>query len=688
MSHLTAAGMGFPLGGAMKSTLRLVRRLSIKTKLIFSYLVILAVGNLGVSLVGSSIVSSTIMRQAQRTAEQNLATARTIYQEELQKLQRAMELAAMGTTIQEALRTSNPEAVRSYLEGIRTREGFDFLTLTDELGRALVRSTPSDRLGGPASDMRVVRAALSGEPAAGTEILPPDLLAREDPSLPARARIRIVPTPRARPSEAIEEASGMALVAAAPVWDGDRCLGALYGGILLNRNLAIVDRIWEVLYQGEFYRGQKVGTVTVFQGDTRVATTVETAEGTRALGTRVSEEVRNAVLDRGEAWNDRAFVVRDWYISSYETIRDYEGDIVGILYVGILEKRYTAIRDRVILSFFVFASIGFVLIIAVTYGMIRNVTRPLTEIAGAARHIAAGDFDQRVDSEESGEIGLLADSFNTMASSLRQMKSDLEGWGHTLEQKVEERTRELINMQARVAQSERLASVGMLAAGVAHEINNPLGGVLALTALTLEDLPEDDPNRPNLEEVVNQAERCKEIVRGLLDFSRQSEVSAEPVHLNMVLEETLDLVRKQAAFFNVELVRAYESGLPPVMANKSELQQVFLNIVMNGAQAMGERGGTLTVATRRTADGYAEVAVSDTGHGIPADHVEHIFDPFFTTKPGGRGTGLGLSIAYGIVTRHRGTISVESHPGRGSTFTIRLPCAPTFAGPAYERSST
>jgi two-component system, NtrC family, sensor kinase len=223
-----------------------------------------------------------------------------------------------------------------------------------------------------------------------------------------------------------------------------------------------------------------------------------------------------------------------------------------------------------------------------------------------------------------------------------------------------------------VAQSERLASLGMLSAGVAHEVNNPLGGILALTSLTLEDLPPGDTNRENLEEVIRQTQRCRDIVRRLLEFSRQTRRNTEPVDLNQVLLATLALVARQASFFNIQVVQDIDPNLPEVMADASQFQQVFMNILVNAAQAMDERG-TITLTTR--CRGAVEVAIADTGKGIPPEQIDKIFDPFFTTKESGQGTGLGLSITYGIVTTHGGTIEVASEPGKGSVFTIRMPAA-------------
>jgi two-component system NtrC family sensor kinase len=644
------------------------RKLSLKARLIWSYLVILGTGGLATSLVGSWIVSSTIMMQARRAVDHDFATARTVYEQQLQALKLSAEFAAAGTTVQHYFVGGDPGSLSAYLERIRQDAGFDFLNLTDRKGRVVFRVSQSGSTQYDASSVSVVRAALSGKVAAATETLPAGLLANEDPGLRARLSLG---------AGANDQGAGMALVVAAPVGDSSAGpVGALYGGILLNGNFGIVDRVWELLFRGDRFKDVDRGSVTIFQKDVRVSTNVRTTAGDRAVGTRAPSEVREAVLNRGELWRGRAFVVKDWYMSEYAPIRNYAGEVIGMLSVGILENTYTAIRNRVILSFFGIATLGFLLILGITYYMIHNITRPIGEMVSATRNIIAGRFDQEVRANSPGEIALLAESFNAMLKSLRQMKGDLEEWGRTLEEKVKQRTEELVAMQARVAQSERLASLGMLAAGVAHEVNNPLGGILALTGLTVEDMPKDDPNRENLVEVIRQTERCRDIVKGLLEFSRQSKGNREPIDLNRVLEDTLSLVGKQALFFNINVVCQFEPELPPVVADRSQIQQVFINILMNAVQAMNERG-TITIVTRHhSSDHSAEVAISDTGQGVPPEQIDRIFDPFFTTKESGHGTGLGLSIAYGIVTTHGGNISVQSEVGKGSTFSIRMPAEP------------
>ncbi|NWF84042.1 MAG: cache domain-containing protein [Bryobacteraceae bacterium] len=647
---------------------------SIKGRLILSYLVILLIGGLATSLVGSYIVSSTILMQVFRMADNTLATARNVYDQKLAAMQQAVHIGASGTTIPQRLQPSGAGPLRDYLLLIRRDAGFDFLNLTGPDGRVTVRSLRAGPAGDDVSGISVVKAALSGKVAASTEILSGEMLSSEDPALGGRARMRLESAPDAPGTPAREETCGMVLVAAAPVRDSRGAVaGVLYGGILLNRNFDIVDRVYDLIFKERDSQSRHSGNVSIFQGRHRIATTVATSNGGRALGTAVYSEVVPAVLHRGEEWRGRALVVDGWHISRYAPIRNLEGKPVGVLSAGLLESTYTETRNRVILSFFGLAMIGFFFIIGITYYMISNITRPIGEMVAATRSIAAGRFDQEVATSAHGEIELLANSFNTMLKSLRQMKADLEEWGRTLEQKVRDRTEELVAMQARVAHSERLASVGMLAAGVAHEINNPLGAILSLTALTLEDIPPGDPNRENLEEVVKQSERCRGIVKGLLDFSRQSKVSTELIQLNGIIEETLLLISKQSLFFNINVVKHLDPGLPPVTSDAAQFQQVFMNIFVNAAQAMKERG-TLTIVTQHKAgEGVAEVRVTDTGHGIPPEQVDLIFYPFFTTKESSHGTGLGLSIAYGIVSSHGGTIDVHSEVGKGTTFIIRMP---------------
>ena len=308
-----------------------------------------------------------------------------------------------------------------------------------------------------------------------------------------------------------------------------------------------------------------------------------------------------------------------------------------------------------------------------------RVLRPVEALLRGTRRVARDQLDTEIHVEARGELGLLAASFNDMTRSLRRAEDELRQFTSGLEAKVAERTAALEAAQDSLVRSEKLSSLGKLSASIAHEINNPLAGILTFAKLmirTLEHGPVLDPERKTLvrqlELVQRETERCSAIVRNLLDFARERPLALREVSLNAAVDEALMLIANQAAIQGVELVKDL-APLPPVAADFGQMRQSFVNIAINAVEAM-QKGGRLTVSTRPLPEQESvEVAFEDTGRGIPPEVVKRIFDPFFTTKE--KGTGLGLSVVYGIIERHRGHLSVESEQGQGARFTIRLPAA-------------
>jgi two-component system NtrC family sensor kinase len=238
-----------------------------------------------------------------------------------------------------------------------------------------------------------------------------------------------------------------------------------------------------------------------------------------------------------------------------------------------------------------------------------------------------------------------------------------------MEKKLQETHLQLVS-------SEKMASLGKLAAGIAHEINNPLGGILIYSSLMMEDLPEEDPKRGDLARIVQETGRCKEIVKSLLEFARQTEPKKEPTDINRAINDGLFFLVNQALFHNIRIVKNLDPFLPFVRGNSGQLKQVFMNIIVNAAEAM-HGNGTLTIATSPSPDRKTVwIEFADTGEGIPEENLSRIFDPFFTTKDVGKGTGLGLATSYGIVQDHGGTINVRSQVGLGTSFIIELPIQP------------
>lgn len=250
----------------------------------------------------------------------------------------------------------------------------------------------------------------------------------------------------------------------------------------------------------------------------------------------------------------------------------------------------------------------------------------------------------------------------------------VKDFNQELEQRVQERTRELEKARDQLVQSEKLAAIGQLAAGVAHEINNPIGVMLGFSQVLLKRTTEGDPMYKPLSTIEREGLRCKKIVQNLLDFARHNKPNPERIDMNQVIEDALALVEHQTGNAAVRLSKTYSPGLPQVLADANQLQQVFLNILLNAYQAMPD-GGELKIVTHRDND-HICVVFTDSGPGISTENLKHIFEPFFTTKEVGKGTGLGLSVSYGIVEQHGGTIQVQSDGKTGTTFTVKMPIAP------------
>ncbi len=344
-------------------------------------------------------------------------------------------------------------------------------------------------------------------------------------------------------------------------------------------------------------------------------------------------------------------------------------------------------------------SLGFIVIAALSVGFFvhRLVYVPLRDLETGASRISTGNLEQTIPVRSDDEFGQLAASFNAMTAALKNSQSELREWGHTLEQKVAKRTQELRIAEAETARTEKLASVGLLAAGIAHELNNPLTGVLTFTTLLRKKMPDGSADAEDLDLVIRETKRCAAIIRRLLDFAREKAPEKKFADINQVIEDTARIIERPASFRDIEIAMDLDRNLPPVWVDADLIKQVIMNMLVNAQHAI-EHEGNITVRSRKFPQPKSpepgmepgpmvEISIIDTGCGIPEKNLKRIFDPFFTSKEVGKGTGLGLSVSHGIVKAHGGAIEVESTVGEGSTFRIYLPLEPPAGEADSSRSS-
>ena len=563
------------------------------------------------------------------------------------------------------------EADRNWwLERERQRLGLDFLYLT------IGEDGPN---GFNARHWPVINEAFRGNGHSAVDIISGADLDRLSTGLAEKASVPLVETVAAVPTERTVEDRGMILHSASPIRFENKN-GALVGGVLLNRNLDFIDTINALVYREQSLPEGSKGTATLFLDDVRISTNVRLFENVRALGTRVSAIVRNRVLEDGNLWLDRAFVVNDWYISGYEPIVDSFGNRVGMLYVGFLE---TPFRTAKIVSALTI-SILFLLIALISVPIFLRwagrIFLPLERMTQTIERVEAGDLTarNRLD-DQTGEIAQVAGHLDHLLDQLSERDKELREWGESLEVKVEERTRDLSDANQKLAQtterlimSEKLAAVGEITAGIAHEINNPIAVIQGNLEVARSQLGETAKEvKTEFDLIDDQVYRIGSIVSKLLQFARPNEYSGAANHItpSSVVRDCLVLTRHQIDAAGITTTTDITSDAEVVMA-RTELQQVVVNLILNAIHAMPQ-GGSLSLSVYDQ-DSSVMIKVHDSGAGIPSDIVARIFDPFFTTKQA-QGTGLGLSISQTLVTRAGGQITVKSEVGVGSIFEIRLP---------------
>jgi len=634
-------------------------------------LVVVLVGGL-CAVVGVGFISRNVRGEAERQLRADIRTAWSVYDGRLSEVETVVKFLTTAQRVMGVFTDGSFQAGRERMEPTRLAHELDLLTLVDTDGRVLIRSHAPQNQGDSLAELAPVRAALAGHQVRGTILMPPELLARDSAELVERAYQPLRPTPRARPTDREACREGMLLVAAAPVRASDgRLLGAILGGVLLNRDFGLVDTIKDTVFRDVRYEGKDAGNVTIFLGDTRVTTNVVDADGNRALGTRVSEEVSDGVLTRGEPWMGRAFVVNDWYLTVYEPIRDLDSRVIGMLYVGLLERRFTDIRDQLVRSLLVVTGLGVLGALFLTSFLAWRLTRPLRGLVTATHGVAAGRLDVPVAVATTNvELAELSDSFERMVGSLREKDAQVTAKQTELEQ---------TNQELAALNRNYMEMLGF----VSHELKNPLASAI-LNAYALRDGllgPLTEAQQQATAALARVLGNFQGMIKNYLDLSRiekgELEARKRTVRLTEVIEPVVETLHRQAESRRMSIEVAVPRDAE-VWADGDLLTVVFDNLLANAIK-YGREGGCIRVEAE-VGDEGSTCSVWNEGEGIPADKLEELFAKFQrlqTAASGtGRGTGLGLFIVKEVVEKHGGRVWAESEEGRWARFVFTLPPRP------------
>lgn len=634
-----------------------------------------------VALVGLTAywTSAYSDRQLYMKVRADLAVARRVLDGLVTQQQARLAELARSHALATALDGTGALTVEALLDETQAANQLDWL-------HTLSPASVDRRLGGV-----LARRLRQGEAVQGLDVLSPEQLKSIDPVLPDRARLALRPTPRAAPTGRQVERRGLALRALYPLRDASGKLRlVLDAGRLLNADPRPVDEIRSLVYGPGTLPENSEGTVTLFLDDVRISTNVRLPNGDRALGTRVSQEVRRQVLDRGERFIDRAFVVSDWYIAAYEALEDLRGERVGMIYAGYPEAPFTRLyRDTLLQIAAAMALVTLLSILLVMRGVAR-LASPIRRMHRVIHGVRGGQRRRIGELGSEDELAELAREFDAMLDRLEAHQDELQRAAEQLERRVDDRTRSLTEKtraleehvallkqaRTRLMTQEKLAALGELTAGIAHEINNPAAVILGHIELIEQQLGSQTPSvQEEVDTIIAQVERIRALIGNLLQYSRPGH--PRPVwrdeDVNEIVTSTQILVRHALDKRGQHLETRLDAR-QPVECHRPQLQQVLVNLILNAAQA-GDAGQTIEITTRdreRCGEGGVEIDVIDQGSGIDATTREHIFDPFFTTREAG--SGLGLAISAGIVRRSGGEIDVISTLGAGTTFQIWLPC--------------
>ena len=646
---------------------------SIRTVLVAGTLAVALVPPAVIGAVGVASLARAVRAEALSRVSQDLEVVRAGYDDQLGHLASALEVAAA--------RLRWRERPAEELAALRRGLGLTVLNLCDAEGRPLAGSHAPGATAVPLEQDPVLRQALQGRAARGTVRLEPERLLLEGG--PALRQAAVVTGSDGQPAQR----AGLAWWLAVPLTGaGGRVEALLYGGRLLNYDEALVDQLRDAVFsQGEAV-GQPGGTVTLFGGDVRVATNVPGPQGARAVGTRVSEAVRQAVLEQGQRYVGEALVVDRWYLSAYSPLRDPSGRLVGMLYVGMPRAPYDDQRRQMVARFLLPVGLVAVLAVGAALAIVNRITRPLGALRDSAAALAQGDWDHSLELPRSyAELESLAHSYADMRQAIRRRDQDLRA-------RNEELT--AANQQLELSNRNYMQTLAF----VTHELKAPLAAMQTLIGTLLDGYLGTLPEKVGglLVRIQRNCEELQDMVRDYLDLSRleRGELVATKAPIDLATEVVAVSVDHTAVFFRsrrIELSVTCPASLP-VVADPG-LLRIALNNFLTNAAKYGREDGQARLSVHEE-DGWVTLGLWNEGPGFPPEAAEKLFDKFYRVRDASthakRGSGIGLFTVRTIAELHGGRAWAESEPGAWAAFHLRFPARPaevaapgaSVAGPA------
>jgi len=644
----------------------------IRNKLFRGFAILVVVFGVLSAVIGLGLIKNQVIKEAQIRVELDLGSAWSVQNSKLYEIETVLRLAASKQIIVDTCSAHDwaNQEVHNRLEMIRVNFGLDFLSIVSTRGEVVIRSTPPYNKGDFKLSSTPLLKALQGKTVTSIELMSQNELEREQEGLSESAFMALENTPYSRPCQKTVETRGMVMMGSVPIEKGNQILGAIYGGVLLNRNYDVVDKIKNVVFKDEEYNGVPTGTATIFLNDCRISTTVRLANGNRALGTRASKEVADRVLDNGKRWVGRAFVVKDWYLTAYDPIRNSRNEIIGMLYVGLLEKPFKALIRSTILRYGILSISVLVVALILAFFLAGRISKPLHTLAVTAEKMQRGEKPEEIKSDNaSKETERLIQAFNGMAEALTEREEKL---------KEANKKSEDANLSLKNINRSYMETLGF----ISHELKSPLATIMNYVYLIRErkfgDLTEKQ--KKGMKNIDNNVKLIVEMVRHYLNLSRIENGELEPIPsrvelMDEVLLPLLESYEEETSVRNITLQNNIEKDII-LHTDLNMTREVFENLISNAIK-YGREGGTIRLDAKNT-ENFVKFSVFNEGEGIPPEKIKNLFQKFSRledekTHRRQKGTGLGLFITKNIIKSHGGEIKVQSKYHEWIDFQFTLP---------------